>query len=521
MVVSICLDPKFDVNTIITLSVDLPNGTKRNLLVNDYNLDSNPNYIKALTNDNKRDLNLCLTTLNKNDIWHKRKVFIQLYWLLNSLNEEFKISEIHLNDGLCYAHINNIFYSDGERNFRLFTSPIYNINRIVGSFILSCPEIKVKGNRKYFPTINQYFREVCFMILSFLFFLKIFFLKIKIIRNKSSNIIAISRAYAHIIYFKKFIKSNLIISENYSFGSLFRNIFSVHFWKVLLYFFNTTRKNLYIGNLSIEPYANYSKLELLTKYLQSSPMSILYLANNLDNKNRHIISAELLTAHSSILHFFAKKTESKLTIVQTVSLLKTNNFYFNYCDNFLFESFSIYKWFYKKHNKQKNYRYEGNVYTMEHNNIDKLEKIIYISQPSLKPEDLDYKIIDRVRLEKKIDIRLHPRDSKKRYDGLSVPKNRSFSISQYDLVITRTSSMAVQAIYQNIPVVYCLFDDWSTKNKHYYIPKNYFGIANDLNQLIKILENFEKLTKDFKNFRNNFFKENQKKDLKNLKKYFN
>lgn len=521
MVVTIFLDSNFDVNTIIHLNFQLPNADTRRILVNDFDLEDNPNYLKAFLDDNEKDTALCFALLNKNDIWHKRKVFIQLYWLLNSLNGKYEISEIHLKDGLCKAKVNNIFFSDGERNFSLLTNPVYNINRVVNAFICSNQKIKVTGDKKYFLPIKQFFREISFGVLSIVLFVRIFFLNIKIIKNSSSNTIAISRAYAHITYFKQFINSNLIISEKYSIISLLRNVFSLRFWKILTYFLNTTRKNVYVGNLSIEPHAKYSKLELLTKYLQSSPMSLLYLANNLYNTKKHIISAEMLTAHSAILHFFARETNSKLTIIQTVSLHKLNNFYFNYCNNFLFESYSIYKWFFEKHNKPGNYRFEGNVYTIKGNTRDRLDKILYISQPSLKSEDLDYKIIERVGLEKKIDIRLHPRDSKKRYDGLSIPKKRSFAIEQYDMVITRTSSMAVQAIYLNTPVVYCLFDDWSKKNEHYYIPKKYFGIANDLNQLIEILKNFEKLLKDFKNYRDEFFKENQKKDLKSLEKYFN
>ena len=61
-----------------------------------------------------QDTGLCFALLNKNDIWHKRKVFIQLYWLLDSLNEEYTISEIHLKDGRCIAKVNNIFILMGN-----------------------------------------------------------------------------------------------------------------------------------------------------------------------------------------------------------------------------------------------------------------------------------------------------------------------------------------------------------------------------------------------------------------------
>ena len=139
MVVNIFLDSNIDVNTIIKLNFQLPNEDVKQILVNDFNLDDNPNYIKAFLDDNRKDTSLCFALLNKNDIWHKRKVFIQLYWLLDSLNEKYRISEIHLKDGLCNARVNNIFYSDGERNFSLLTSPIYNINRVVKAFVEATP----------------------------------------------------------------------------------------------------------------------------------------------------------------------------------------------------------------------------------------------------------------------------------------------------------------------------------------------------------------------------------------------
>ena len=519
MVVNIFLDSNIDVNTIIKLNFQLPNADIKQILVNDFDLEDNPNYIKAFRDDNTKDTGLCFALLNKNDIWHKRKVFIQLYWLLDSLNEEYTISEIQLKDGRCIAKVNNIFYSDGERNFSLLTSPIYNINRVVSAFVINNQKIKVTGKKMYFLPVKQFFRELSFVALSIMLFFKIFFLNIKIIKSSSSNTIAISRAYAHIVYFKKFIDSNLIISENYSIISLFRNIFSFRFWKILKYFLKISVKNLHVGNLSIEPHAKYSKLELITKYLQSSPMTLLYLANNIEKEKKHVISAELLTAHSAILYFFAIKTYSKLSIIQTVSLFKINNFYFNYCHNFLFENYSTYKWFFKKHKCQRNYKFEGNGYIIREKERVVLEKILYISQPSLKAIDLDYKIIQRVNIDKKIDVRLHPRDSNNRYKGLYVQQGRDFSVDKYDLIITRTSSMAVQAIYSNTPVVYCLFDDWSRNNSLYYITINYYGIAKNLNELNTILNNYDKLLMEFKKFREGFLNNNSKKDVFSLKKY--
>jgi hypothetical protein len=519
MVVNIFLDSNFDVNTIINLNFQLPNEDVKQILVNDFDLDDNPNYIKAFLDDNTKDTALCFTLLNKNDIWHKRKVFIQLYWLLDSLNEKYKISEIHLKDGFCNARVNNIFYSDGERNFSLLTSPVYNINRVVKAFVASNQKIKVTGNKEYFLPTKQFFRELSFVALSVMLFIKIFFLNIKIIKSPSSNTIAISRAYAHAVYFKQFINSNLIISENYSIISLFRNIFSFRFWKILTYFLKTSIKNLHVGNLSIEPHAKYSKLELITKYLQSSPMTLLYLANNIEKEKKHIISAELLTAHSAILYIFAIETNSKLSIIQTVSLFKINNFYFNYCHNFLFENYSMYKWFSEKHKNPVNYKFEGNGYVKREKGREVLDEILYISQPSLKTIDLDYQIIERVNIDKKIDVRLHPRDSNNRYNGLSVQQGRSFSIDKYDMIITRTSSMAVQAIYLNTPVVYCLFDDWSRNNDLYYITNNYYGIAKNLNELITILNNYDKLIMEFEKFRKDFLNNNSKKDKFSLKKY--
>ena len=76
MVVNIFLDSNIDVNTIINLNFQLPNEDVKQILVNDFDLDDNPNYIKAFLDDNTKDTALCFTLLNKNDIWHKRKVFI-------------------------------------------------------------------------------------------------------------------------------------------------------------------------------------------------------------------------------------------------------------------------------------------------------------------------------------------------------------------------------------------------------------------------------------------------------------
>ena len=145
----------------------------------------------------------------------------------------------------------------------------------------------------------------------------------------------------------------------------------------------------------------------------------------------------------------------RLTITFNSLIVKKINFFF-LLFSFLFENYSTYKWFFKKHKCQRNYKFEGNGYIIREKERVVLEKILYISQPSLKAIDLDYKIIQRVNIDKEIDVRLHPRDSNNRYKGLYVQQGRDFSVDKYDLVITRTSSMAVQAIYSNTPVVYCL-----------------------------------------------------------------
>jgi len=521
MVVNISLDSNFDVNTIINVSYRIDNGDRKHFLVNDFDLDQNPKYVDAFLNDNKRDTALYLTLLNKNDIWHKRKVFLQLYWLLDLLIQKNNVSEIHLKDGLCKSRVNNVFYSDGERNFNLFVSPIYNINRVINAFVIDNPEVKIIGDKKYFLSLKQFFREISFFALSFIMFLKIFFLKVRLIKGSSSNVIAISRGYAHISYFNKFIESDQIILESYSITSLFKNVFSFSFWKALIYLLITSIKNIEMGRLEIEPHAKYSKLELLAKYIQSLPMTLMYLVNNKENLVKHVVSAELLTAHSAILYFFTKETNSKLSIIQTVSLFKTNNFYFNYCHYFLFESYSMYKWFSEKHDNPTNYLFEGNIYIKKDNQTISKNKILYISQPSLKSIDLDYKIVEKIILMREnVDIRLHPRDSVKRYEGLNVNQSRLLLIDEYDIIVTRTSSMAVQAIYLGLPIIFCLFDDWSMKNKHYYIPKKYFGNANNLNDIEIILNDYDRLCRTFTRFRNNFFLNNSEKDIKTLKQFF-
>ena len=89
------------------------------------------------------------------------------------------------------------------------------------------------------------------------------------------------------------------------------------------------------------------------------------------------------------------------------------------------------------------------------------------------------------------------------------------------MIITRTSSMAVQAIYLNTPVVYCLFDDWSRNNDHYYIANNYYGIAKNLDELSVILNNYDKLIIEFKKFRDGFINSSSKKDIISLRKFLN
>ena len=431
---------------------------------------------------------------------------------------EYKFKQISIYDGICNCDNSNIFFSDGERNFNLFASSIYNVNQVVDSFRSRYPNIEKVGKNKHYLLIIQKIRKLSFIVLCVVYFFKIFFLSIpkKYVGN---NVLAISRAYAHKSYFKKFI--NCVISEKYSLLSFIRNMLSKDFWIIFFYIIKYSKQNLTTSNLKIEPNSNYFFYELLAKYIQSIPSTFLYLILNKKFKINHIVSGEILTAHSTILYFFTKMNNSKMSIVQTVSLFKDNNFYFNFCDHFLFDSFSMYKWFYKNHNEPKNYLFEGNNYLSRDIQRGVLNRILYISQPSLKSIDSDFLIINSINnLGHKIDIRLHPRDKSSRYNKLNLKTFRENNLSDYDLIITRTSSMAVESIYLNIPVIFCLFDDWSINNKNYYIPDNYYGNCYKLDDLNSIIISYDKLKSEFNLFRSKFVEDNSGKNIENLKSFF-
>ena len=327
MVIEINISKIKDVNTIINLRLIKSNKILKTIRVNDYNLTKNLNYTDAFLKDNKQNNIFCLTRFHRNDIWHKRKVFIKLYWLLDELYLEYKFKQIYISDGICNSDNSNIFFSDGERNFNLFTSSIYNVNQVVDSLRFSYPNIEKVGKNKHYLLLIQKIRKLSFIVLCFVYFFKIFFLSIpkKYVGN---NVLAISRAYAHKSYFEKFI--NYVISEKYSLFSFISNVFSKDFWIIFFYIIKFSKQNLIISNLNIEPNSNYCFYELLAKYIQSIPSTFLYLILNKKLKINHIVSGEILTAHSTILYFFAKMNDSKMSIVQTVSLFKDNNFYFNY-----------------------------------------------------------------------------------------------------------------------------------------------------------------------------------------------
>ena len=523
MDVDVFLDDSYNVNTIINVRLK-PNGKPEKVLkVNDFDLERNLNYKKAYEIDNSRKINLNTALLNKNDIWHKRHVFIQLYWFLDYHHSSEEIDTLNLVDGVCNAKVNNVFYSDGERRYSLFTSPVYNINRVINAFLKDKDNIELVGTKKRWMNLRQWIREACFFLLCFLMFFKLFLIKIKPVK-KNNRLLAISRGYAHVSYFTNVMNEEEIVEEHYRWENLVKNLISMRFWQSLFRVVKITRKNIRFDNLNIEPHSKYSKSELLARFIQSLPMTLLYVNHIQVRKGQHVVSAELLTAHSSILYFFVKQDCNRLSIVQTVSLFKMNNFHFNYCDNFLFEDYSLYKWFSQKHDDPRNYRYEGNGYSVQNRIGRGLQKILYISQPSLKSEDVDFKIVSKVSkiCAAKLQVRLHPRDTNDRYKTLGVYQGRSdLKIEDCDLVITRTSSIAVQSIYCDIPVVFCLFDDWSRNNSHYYIPRRYFGNAMDLNMLEDIILNYQTLTSAFAEYRRSFFRQNTMKDKESLRNFLN
>ena len=97
-----------------------------------------------------------------------------------------------------------------------------------------------------------------------------------------------------------------------------------------------------------------------------------------------------------------------------------------------------------------------------------IKNIMYFTQPKTD-EDLEQDIIrELIRIKKNhgfnLYIKLHPRDSSEKLKDFSkdiyvIDRNQDFEFYEkyVDIAVLKTSSIATKLVFQNIPVIYCLF----------------------------------------------------------------
>jgi predicted glycosyltransferase len=191
---------------------------------------------------------------------------------------------------------------------------------------------------------------------------------------------------------------------------------------------------------------------------------------------------------------------------------------FVFCDLFLFYSEKTLTEFTKLNkNISSKLKFWGYLKASTQNNKEytHLKKAIYFTQP------YEYEIEDEILTllnsteNLKVYLKLHPRDDVNRfkpYNNLIViDKTKPFDayIPDFDLAITRVSSVGLECILYGIPTIYCLHSSSAKKVVADYIDQSFTdGISYNIDGLKKILDNYAQLSNSFALFRSAFIKQN-------------
>lgn len=224
-----------------------------------------------------------------------------------------------------------------------------------------------------------------------------------------------------------------------------------------------------------------------------------------------IFSTEIQSPEAFIENGIAKKYGIRSCNVQAQSIRKIPlpTFYMN--GDFLFENYQDYEFFtqfnYPNKNNMKfigSFKYffllENNISNNNTNNNRK--KIIFFTQPHEHENQIKIlkKIINVLKGFQTLHIKKHPRDTKDYtylIDNKKVFIEKQIDINiilnEYDIVISRTSTLLLDAILYRKIVLSILISNFDKNGKQVYINNKYLKVLSDL----KDLDDFQKIISQY------------------------
>lgn len=221
---------------------------------------------------------------------------------------------------------------------------------------------------------------------------------------------------------------------------------------------------------------------------------------------RSLITFEMVSRMAGLESMAARECGVKSHAIQSALVSPVPHLVFPYSDFFYTDSPAFID-LYKKIGciKMGDVVSEGGPYkTVSVVNVKKIEKIVFFSQPyenEITKEILKCILVWAKAQYASVVLRLHPRDSESAYsdllngfsDVLSLSQNKNVvdDILLADITLTRTSSVAKEALAYGKPVVLCTFTGFDKSVIADYIDQKDGCVANDLSELSFLLSNFD------------------------------
>lgn len=415
-----------------------------------------------------------------------------------------------------YSKNSNVFFleAEGESQGSLLYRPSYYLSALVYKYIKSrlSIQIHIDSDITVRSKVSFYFRGMVFISLKL--FQQLFYKSFQVIKNQSNL-----KINSHVFMSRGIIQSQFIESfkglfkddsytvltnesaifplRNYRFykknkiDSIFvegmiplKLIWSTFTYTVKGYFSSIFSKSklIYFRGMPIK--ANDVLPELfIHKYYSETQALCLNSIKEFIPKSSKLFCFDMLTPQPYYIKNFIN---NKIVQIQTTLMQGIVQDDFIYTDKFYFTDKATYNK-HKKVNKHLDSKF-GLLNNLKYSLIDKkpalkkVRTITFFTQPIYEEEELmmlNYLKIWAGELQLELSIKLHPRSKKSDYDHLKLKyydseESSIIAIQKSDLIITRNSSVGLDAWILNVPVIFLVYGNLKGSGIS-YIPMDYIG----------------------------------------------
>ncbi len=491
---------------------------------------------------------------------HIFRSLMKWIYVIDNVMLEKKFDEIVLSDCVDSEFYLPYYEAEGEINGRLF----YEIFDFIPHYIKthlknsSCKLTIVNKHGKVGLKIRIFLRRYVLLLLKFIISLKnhIDFqfdspIKEKTLPKATNIFVFLSRGLPHTHYLLPYLNFNnentlLFVSDGiksknknlryaktldvnaYSYLKFLRWYDYIFVLIRIFVSLLKTSKLPKIGTMEVDLKFSSTLREMLISYYEVELYHIalerfVHFIKRSSNANLVLITAEMFTPFTFVTAKVGQKFQCKTLQLQTSLIDYWPQTSFTNCDKFIFTSSQALN-FYKDNNPSEAEKYDyWGVLTEVKENITRNThgRILYFTQPYENNVELAIVKALKVTVQKmgfELVIKLHPRDSKDKFS--SIGENLSFLestkllssyISDFDVVVVRTSAIGKEAIISGIPTIICLFSEADQTIKVDFIQekyKKYKSFVYNEDQLVNAVLNHDITCCEFDNFRTSFINDN-------------